>query len=226
MYDLKTATRLYVLDGHKKRLDACSFSTDGRRLVTVSLEESMVRVWKVGTSITSIFMPGAPPRQGHSGSQPYKTIPFNIGEDSKRGRIWRSCRGYSLYLFQHTCQQQRFLIGCVSNGQRNALRELRSGRAPSRSAHEYIVWQLDGFDIRSLVLIHSLCRFSQIDYVAGVTCERTPRSENGEQYGPGAERVHSQGGVIDLRVYRLFARLRPSVVRMRIWLVYGGALCP
>jgi len=82
MYDLKTATRLYVLDGHKKRLDACSFSTDGRRLVTVSLEECMVRVWKVGTSITSIFMPGAPPRQGHSGSQPYKTIPFNIGEDA------------------------------------------------------------------------------------------------------------------------------------------------
>lgn len=83
MYDLKTATRLYVLEGHRKRLDACSFSPDGRRLVTVSLEEGLVRVWKVGSSITSLFMPGAPPRQGHSGSEPYKTIPFNVGDEGK-----------------------------------------------------------------------------------------------------------------------------------------------
>ncbi|KIJ54513.1 hypothetical protein M422DRAFT_220784 [Sphaerobolus stellatus SS14] len=82
MYDLKTATRLYVLEGHKRRLDACSFSPDGRRLVTVSLEESIVRVWKVGSSITSLFMPGAPPRQGHSGSDPYKTIPFIVGDEA------------------------------------------------------------------------------------------------------------------------------------------------
>ncbi|KAF8501955.1 WD40 repeat-like protein [Hysterangium stoloniferum] len=81
MYDLKTATRLYVLEGHKKRLDACSFSPDGRRLVTVSLEESVVRVWKVGSSLTSLFLPGAPPRQGNSGSQPFKTIPFNAGDE-------------------------------------------------------------------------------------------------------------------------------------------------
>ena len=80
MYDLKTATRLYVLEGHKKRTTACSFSPDGRRLVTVSLEESDVLVWKVGSSFTSFFMPGAPPRQGHSGSEPFKTLNFNIGD--------------------------------------------------------------------------------------------------------------------------------------------------
>ena len=80
MYDLKTATRLYVLEGHKKRTTACSFSPDGRRLVTVSLEESDVLVWKVGSSFTSFFLPGAPPRQGHAGSEPYKTLSFNIGE--------------------------------------------------------------------------------------------------------------------------------------------------
>ncbi|PIL35130.1 hypothetical protein GSI_02919 [Ganoderma sinense ZZ0214-1] len=79
MYDLKTATRLYVLERHKKRTTACSFSPDGRRLVTVSLEESTVLVWKVGTSFTSFFMPGVPPRQGHSGSEPFKTLNFNIG---------------------------------------------------------------------------------------------------------------------------------------------------
>jgi rabconnectin-3b len=81
MYDLKTATRLYVLEGHRKRLAGCSFSPDGRRLATVSLEEGIVRVWKVGSSLTSLFMPGVPPRQGHSGSQPFKTLSFNMGDE-------------------------------------------------------------------------------------------------------------------------------------------------
>lgn len=81
MYDLKTATRLYVLEGHTKRLVGCSFSPDGRRLATVSLEEGIVRVWKVGSSLTSLFMPGVPPRQGHSGSEPYKTLNFNVGNE-------------------------------------------------------------------------------------------------------------------------------------------------
>ncbi|KAF5384322.1 hypothetical protein D9615_003314 [Tricholomella constricta] len=65
MYDLKTAIRL--------------FSPDGRRLLTLSLDESVVLVWKVGSSFTSFFNPGAPPRQGHNGSQPFKTISFNVG---------------------------------------------------------------------------------------------------------------------------------------------------
>ncbi|TDL19727.1 hypothetical protein BD410DRAFT_773671 [Rickenella mellea] len=82
MYDLKTATRLYVLDGHRKRLAAISFSPDGRRLVTLSLEECVVLVWKVGSSISSFFHPGAPPRQGHSGSDPFKTFNFNIGDEA------------------------------------------------------------------------------------------------------------------------------------------------
>ncbi|KAI0823988.1 WD40 repeat-like protein [Trametes gibbosa] len=80
MYDLKTATRLYVLEGHKKRTTACSFSPDGRRLVTMSLEEADVLVWKVGSSFTSLFLPGAPPRQGHGGSEPFKRLEFHIGD--------------------------------------------------------------------------------------------------------------------------------------------------
>jgi WD40 repeat protein len=83
MYDLKTATRLYVLEGHTKELSACSFSPDGRRLVTVSLEESVVLVWKVGSSFSSFFNPGAPPRQGHGGSLPFKTLSFNVGDESE-----------------------------------------------------------------------------------------------------------------------------------------------
>ncbi|TFK73197.1 WD40 repeat-like protein [Pluteus cervinus] len=80
MYDVKTATRLYVLEGHKRRLSACSFSPDGRRLVTISLEEGTVLIWKVGSSFSSFFNPGAPPRQGHGGSEPFKTIKFNLGD--------------------------------------------------------------------------------------------------------------------------------------------------
>ncbi|KAJ6584436.1 hypothetical protein B0H19DRAFT_1105047 [Mycena capillaripes] len=82
MYDLKTAIRLYVLEGHKKRITACSFSPDGRRLVTLSLEESVVLVWKVGSSFSSFFNPGAPPRQGHGGSEPFKTLSFNVGDEA------------------------------------------------------------------------------------------------------------------------------------------------
>jgi WD repeat-containing protein 7 len=83
MYDLKSATRLYVLEGHKSRPAACSFSPDGRRLVTVSLKEGVVMVWKVGSSFTSLFNLGAPPRQGHAGSEPYKTLSFNVGDQGK-----------------------------------------------------------------------------------------------------------------------------------------------
>jgi len=82
MYDLNTAIRLYVLEGHTKQITACSFSTDGRRLVTISLGESLVLVWKVGSSFSSFFNPGAPPRQGHGGSQPFKSLNFNVGAEA------------------------------------------------------------------------------------------------------------------------------------------------
>jgi WD40 repeat protein len=98
MYDLKTAIRLYVLEGHKKKITACSFSPDGRRLVTISLKESLVLVWKVGTSFTSFFNPGAPPRQGHSGSEPFKTLNFNVGSEGEQA----SCHS-SVYQFNSHC---------------------------------------------------------------------------------------------------------------------------
>ncbi|KAF8340747.1 uncharacterized protein EI90DRAFT_3151020 [Cantharellus anzutake] len=82
MYDLKLASRLYVLDGHKQRLSACTFSPDGRRLITVSLEEGLVMVWKVGSSLVSFFMPGAPPRQGNSSSEPFKKFPITVRTDT------------------------------------------------------------------------------------------------------------------------------------------------
>jgi WD40 repeat protein len=77
VYDLKTATRLYVLESHRRHLAALSFAPDGRRLVTVSLEERIALVWKVGSSFSSFFNPGAPP----AGSDPFKTFPFNVGDE-------------------------------------------------------------------------------------------------------------------------------------------------
>ncbi|KAJ1303291.1 hypothetical protein OPQ81_011488 [Rhizoctonia solani] len=82
VYDLKTATRLYVLEGHSRRLTVLSFSPDGRRLATASLEESVVMVWKVGASFTSWFVPGVPPRQGHGQGEPFKRLDFNVGDEA------------------------------------------------------------------------------------------------------------------------------------------------
>jgi len=83
MYDLKSASRLYVLEAHKAAVSAVAFSPDGRRLVTVSLLDSNVTVWKVGSSISAFFNVGGPPRQGAAPGEPYKRIPFvrpNRGE--------------------------------------------------------------------------------------------------------------------------------------------------
>ncbi|SAM68743.1 uncharacterized protein UBRO_00741 [Ustilago bromivora] len=84
MYDLKTATRLYVLEGHRRRADAASFSPDGRRLVTMSLEEGRVLVWKTSSGFSSFFSPGQMPRQGTTDVKltdgAYKAFLFNVGD--------------------------------------------------------------------------------------------------------------------------------------------------
>lgn len=84
-YDLKTATRLYVLDANAPETAAISFSPDGRRLVTASLLGHKMTVWKVGTSFSSVFSIGAPPRQGTKRGQPYKVIDFALSESGQ----WR-----------------------------------------------------------------------------------------------------------------------------------------
>jgi hypothetical protein len=51
-------------------------------LVTVSLEESKVAVWKVATGLFSMFTAGAPPRQvGGSSATPFKTYDFHVGDE-------------------------------------------------------------------------------------------------------------------------------------------------
>lgn len=81
MYDLKTASRLYVLEPHKASVSAVCFSPDGRRLVTVSIEEGSVTVWKVGSSLSGFFNVGGPPRQGAEKGEPFKRIEFMRADD-------------------------------------------------------------------------------------------------------------------------------------------------
>jgi len=81
-YELKTASRLYVLEPHRAPVSSVTFSPDGRRLLTVSLEEGLVTVWKVGSSLSGFFNVGGPPRQGGlGGSGPFKRIEFARVED-------------------------------------------------------------------------------------------------------------------------------------------------
>lgn len=44
-------------------------------------------------------MPGAPPRQGHSGSEPYKSLGFNVGEEGMFSLhfLVHETRSYDLY---------------------------------------------------------------------------------------------------------------------------------
>ncbi|PWN24499.1 hypothetical protein BDZ90DRAFT_263340 [Jaminaea rosea] len=79
MYELRTATRLFVLEGghgsqahghahhstQRGPLTLLSFSPDGRRLVSLSLTEGKALAWKVGSSLASwLLRPGGVPRQG------------------------------------------------------------------------------------------------------------------------------------------------------------------
>jgi WD40 repeat protein len=88
MYDLKTATRLYVLTtpGVTRPCTAVSFSPDGRRLVTLSLDARVVSVWKVGSSLMGLVSWGKVPRQHgvHStiDEGPFKTFDVPLTSDN------------------------------------------------------------------------------------------------------------------------------------------------
>ncbi|GAA5873477.1 hypothetical protein JCM3774_002427 [Rhodotorula dairenensis] len=83
VYDLKTATRLYVLESHHRAVTALSWSPDGHRLVTASLDECRVVAWRVSGGLFGMFMSGAPPRAGSSAqATPYKTYDFHVGDEA------------------------------------------------------------------------------------------------------------------------------------------------
>lgn len=48
IYDLRTATKWRILEGHTQAITALSFAPLGDKLVSYSAEEAAVRVWQVG----------------------------------------------------------------------------------------------------------------------------------------------------------------------------------
>ena len=72
-----------MLEPHKKAISSVNFSPDGRRLLTVSLNDGDVTVWKVGSSLSGFFNVGGPPRQGGERGEPFKRIVFKRADDGE-----------------------------------------------------------------------------------------------------------------------------------------------
>ncbi|KAJ3344604.1 hypothetical protein HDU83_005013 [Entophlyctis luteolus] len=56
VYDLKTATKGYVFEGHSKPITAVSFSPDGKLAVTFSYEENVVRFWQMASGFLNTLV--------------------------------------------------------------------------------------------------------------------------------------------------------------------------
>ena len=50
IYDLRTATKWRVLEGHEGPISAVTFDAGGHRLATFSGDEGRVRYWEVGVA--------------------------------------------------------------------------------------------------------------------------------------------------------------------------------
>lgn len=77
LYDLKSATRLYVLDGHSSPVTACSFSPDGRRFLSLCLDEGLVLLWRLSAGFFDMLRPHLH-AQGEASA--YRSIPLHLGK--------------------------------------------------------------------------------------------------------------------------------------------------
>lgn len=50
LYDLRTAVKWKVLEGHKGPINCMNFDTPGKYLASFSVGDSTLRVWKIGTT--------------------------------------------------------------------------------------------------------------------------------------------------------------------------------
>ncbi|EHS62984.1 uncharacterized protein PGTG_21350 [Puccinia graminis f. sp. tritici CRL 75-36-700-3] len=112
IYDLKTGTKMDILESFRTPVVAASFSIDGQRLVAVSLDENRIEIWKFAGSpfaISSFFnfasssssssASNAGPlasrlpsgsgsanlelgKHHHGSSKPFKSLSFNVGEEA------------------------------------------------------------------------------------------------------------------------------------------------
>ncbi|KAJ3010098.1 UNVERIFIED_CONTAM: hypothetical protein HDU68_002329, partial [Siphonaria sp. JEL0065] len=91
VYDLKTATKGQVLEGHTKPVTAVAFSPDGKMSVTYSFEENSVRFWQLSSGFLNSLV-GAFSVAGGGGSSP--------GSASKAGHM-KSFREFTAGPKQH-----------------------------------------------------------------------------------------------------------------------------
>ncbi|KAF9112405.1 hypothetical protein BGX27_003447 [Mortierella sp. AM989] len=56
VYDLQTATRWQILEGHRKAVSAVSFSRDGKTIVSCSIKEGTVRFWHPNPGFFGMLM--------------------------------------------------------------------------------------------------------------------------------------------------------------------------
>jgi WD repeat-containing protein 7 len=55
IYDLNSATRWHVLEGHKLQVSALSFNENGKMMASYSVEESCVKLWKTSQSFLGVW---------------------------------------------------------------------------------------------------------------------------------------------------------------------------
>jgi len=55
IYDLTSATRWHVLEGHKSNVIAIAFSDNGKSLASYSPDDGEVKLWKMGSTIFGIL---------------------------------------------------------------------------------------------------------------------------------------------------------------------------
>ncbi|OZJ06908.1 hypothetical protein BZG36_00016 [Bifiguratus adelaidae] len=76
IYDLRTAMRSMVLEGHVKAVTAVSFSPGGKLLVSCSLADNTVRVWHPSPGILGLFAG----QSLSSVQKPYRTFKFGLDD--------------------------------------------------------------------------------------------------------------------------------------------------
>lgn len=80
VYDLRTATRLLIFEGHTKPVSAVTFSPDAKYVVSVAIDENRVLVWRLQTGILGMFSGGI--GQSNHPQTPLKHFDFNLGDEA------------------------------------------------------------------------------------------------------------------------------------------------
>ncbi|KAG5462661.1 MAG: hypothetical protein BJ554DRAFT_4178 [Olpidium bornovanus] len=79
LYDLRTATRWHVIEGHVKPVTAVAFSPDGRNVVTCSFEEGTLKTWHPTAGLLGMITGSM--NSNAASTKPIKTLPIKVEGD-------------------------------------------------------------------------------------------------------------------------------------------------